>query len=260
MNNLGHALAIREQSGNDHRSGFEIKIKSLDINPSVLGPNYIFLSETSEKQTFALPAQTVDFNTHTYIGLARKEVHQKFAKNSCYSSPRNSPAYRSLILETIEFNGSYKRDKCYFLCFIKSITTKYNCSFPGIYETPNLTRNCSDLDNDIDLWKEEDRFEYKDECTSLCPVECEKRTYEVVNNQVFDLARYERVNINYFEIYIYFMDLKIEKTVEIAEVSVTDMLSKIGGLIGFCGCLGLVGFSVLFDIGILISEISRPLS
>ncbi len=140
-----------------------------------------------------------------------------------------------LIQRTVKFNHKYSREKCNYLCFFKTTSNKYNCSFPGIYEmdnhnnyTNNFTK-CGDIMTKNKLKKEFNIFNASSECPGECPFQCDSTHYEFKVNHDYD--NFELKN-NTFRLFVYYKNLKYSILEQIPKTQFPDIVAQIGGTLG----------------------------
>lgn len=109
-----------------------------------------------------------------------------------------------LVKELIEQNITYRKSNCYELCRLKYV------------QYAQLHRNESMLD-----------FKYKQNCSHLCPLECESKTFRVDSNDLaFQSSQEGLLRMNFF----YSSNKHIELT-QTVKTTTNDVISNIGGVL-----------------------------
>jgi len=215
----------------------------------------IYINNVSEKEIFDNPSLQLGFATSAYIRL-EKRVENKLGKpySDCFMIS-DLIYWKSfeLIRRTIEFNSIYKKNKCYFLCFVKFMSQKFNCSFSGLYQNELFTRNCTDLN--IDLDEEENKFDYEPKCSLYCPIECNSEIFSYYTNYVMDLdhGHLDQNSSKFLELIFFYDTLKVSYSIEIPKTTLPDLVSKVGGTFGLFIGLRLLSFVEIFGFILKIS-------
>ena len=197
----------------------------------------IYIHDRRDRELFNNPNMKVGYSTSNYVRL-EESLDQRLPEpyNRCIKEDTNADN-DSMIHRTIAFNEVYKKEKCYFICFFREMSKKYNCSFSDLYEIPGL-RNCLDLHHDFDL--DEHHFNYDSSCNIDCPFECTTKTYTLFTNQIIDTDHFLFGDDNvskHFELFFYFDQVKVTKITQFPKEEISDLVSKIGGTVGvFIGC------------------------
>ncbi len=162
--------------------------------------------------------------------------------NNCLEDERLSLENHQepMVVQTIKFNKKYKKEKCYFLCFLHEMTEQYNCSFPQLYERNNTGRKCHETG--YDFLQLEYQFDY-DTCSSMCPDACNKKIYEIYTYHSFN-QNYED---SFFKLRVYFTSTHLLDISQYPKTTRADLMSKIGGTLGFFVGLRLLSFIDIFQ-------------
>jgi hypothetical protein len=145
-----------------------------------------------------------------------------------------------MVLQTLKFNRKYKKEKCYFLCFLREMTEQYNCSFPRLYERNGTGQSCYEIGHD--LLQLEYKFDY-DTCSSVCPDACSKKIYETYTYHSFN----QNYADSFFNLRVYFTSTHLLDISQYPKTTWADLMSKIGGTLGFFVGLRLLSFIDIFQ-------------
>ena len=247
------------QTGLDFISGFEILLGSYSISKG--DANLIFIDNCGEKQLLEVPSLVLSYASETHIRLKRMEdIKLEEPYNKCINSfDVKNAEIGSLIQRTESMNSIYNKDKCYFLCFLRSMSMEYNCSFPDIYELANHT-SCTIRLNKTHTNYKQALFNYEHNCSTECPTSCESSYCKVTQYQVLDIVRFvEYIDYgpqdndglgkyfpNTLRLFIYYESLAVMQQTQYPKTKVEDLFSKIGGTLGL-----FIGFRLLSFVDIL---------
>ena len=168
-------------------------------------------------------------------------------------------------------NVTYNQFDCFNLCFQLNVISKCGCYLPYYYKM-NSSIECSVADRECvenKIMKNENVYS---NCPDLCPLECEYVKYGIISSfnsfptktgyrQMKDYLKYlEQKNLTFdyqkakdslLRISIYFDELKILEFSENAKMTITDLLSNCGGVLGLMLGISFLSFveivEVLFD-------------
>ncbi len=112
----------------------------------------------------------------------------------------------------LQQNITYKQRDCYDLCL-----TEYIDNYPGLQKLTN--REVYTLSKD---------FDYKGNCSKLCPLECTSTTFEITKNEV-KLSPSDPIQLR---MKFYYSDRKYTEITQSVKVKLSDFISNAGGLLG----------------------------
>ena len=228
--------------------GFHIQFKihhSNDGNHSNDDDQYsVFINDFSKSVVLFHHHFTFGLNSGNYLRMSQhvdKKLGEPF--NDCiHNSDQEAYKPNSMIKRTVAFDGFYKQDKCYYLCYLNYIGLKYNCSFPQLFEIPDLESSCHN--RSIDFAYEDRRYADEKNCSHQCPLSCNAKFISILTNQV--TYHDHKIDEQKIAFYVYFEELKILETKQIQKTTPSDLISKIGGTLGL-----FIGFRLLSLVDVL---------
>ena len=153
-----------------------------------------------------------------------------------YSECLNSVEQNEIVEETVKYNNVYEKSKCYFICRFRYFADRYNCTYPVLQET-GIEENCYEKVNETTFLK----FRDIEECSPVCPNECVTDYYTLSHQDTKD-----QENDDFITIFMSFRERKYLNLKEIPKTNIFDLISKIGGTLGFfIGCRLLSLFDIL---------------
>lgn len=223
---------------------------------------YILFPNTSDKSMFyhvsdnyVVPVWN-DFNKVMKPGLVNYITISKTIQEAL-SEPyskciKNDQINKDLIY--FEPNKTYQKVNCVDLCYRAKPNESYSTGFN--YET-----------GEYELSDEDCLLDFRKICSEKCPDECEIITYGIEENfqsidenyhtdiidfyNRSDFSRteeaFDEFKKRFLHLYIYFKDLKTLKITQIPKMSITNLISDIGGTLGL-----FMGLSLLSSIEILV--------
>lgn len=129
-----------------------------------------------------------------------------------------------MISKTIKFNNIYKKGKCLRLCVFKFFAELNNCSFRGIWENKN-SLDC----NWYEMKEYTANFNFKKSCSEHCPLECllKKDSFHI-DESYFGEDTYDFIRLEIFS-----PKLIVTERVQFPKTTAADLVSKLGGTLGF---------------------------
>ena len=145
------------------------------------------------------------------IGI-KKTVDIKIPVPYSNCTDKITPDISYLVKRITDLNIAYRQKNCYQLCF-EIYLEKYASA-------RNTTQYLA--------YFELNYFDYKGNCSALCPLECSSATFEI--SQV----EYSNVNIkdNYVWVNFYYNELKYTEISQTVKTTWADLVSNTGGVLG----------------------------
>ena len=141
------------------------------------------------------------------VGM-KKNIERKepFPYSNCTQNINSDTSY--LVNEIIQQNITYRQRYCYDRCFWEKSKENY------------LSKNLTEQDL-ID-------FDYKGNCSKLCPLECSSTTFDIIQNEM----NLNPNDPNVLDIHFYYSDRKYTEITQSVKVTGADFISNTGGLLG----------------------------
>ena len=191
-------------------------------------------------------------NTFTEI-LIKKLLEIKLGKpyNQCLD--KESRIESVLFRKTVEKYAIYRQINCYDICI-----QTYVSSFCNI----NVTNNCT-----INVYND---FDYEENCSKQCPIECEITSfglsekvyqYTVPDSEILykeelikllndsNITNKSDVELNQKIIWllIYYEDLSYTQIIQIPKMTLPDLVSNVGGILGVFLGISLLSFVEILE-------------
>ena len=237
-NSTGHAIDLYHQTiGNSLIGGYSVVFTQKNISNN----NYklVYINDNLEQPI--LEHQTfLSNNQHVNIIEAEKIIHKKLQLpyNDCINQYELKNSKDSLIEKTIKFNNVYNQNKCFYLCFFKKITEKFNCTYNHLYETDSKIDCIESYYSDIYKLYTLNAFNIETNCIEDCPLECHSTSF---NYQKTEFVNTE-LSVNAFSFSISFPNLKVTKYIESPKTTYSSLISSIGGSMGLFVGIRLLSF------------------
>ena len=154
-----------------------------------------------------LESLTYTERNFVYIGL-KKTVDLMLPKpySNCKENINSKTSY--FVDQIAEQNITYRQKYCYELCF-NSFLNKFAISLNiSKYQAKTLFT-----------------FDYKGNCSQLCPLECKSTSFEILKSEI--TTSYEGFTTNF-----YFIDRKYTEISQTVKTTGADLISNTGGVLG----------------------------
>lgn len=212
----------------DRSGGFYIEFN--EFNDYVM---YVYILTKRAKPIFSYPELVVKKFTKNIIYFNKiKSEHLGEPYSECVRDFKYLGKTSDLVNRTIKFNSFYQNSKCRFLCKFKYYVEKYNCSYPGLYETAS-----SSVCREVDIYRTNDTK--IGECYKNCPIECKSKAYLLDHLLVGCDPNLTQIRLSYR----YDQETLITES---PKTNICDLISKLGGTLGL-----FIGFKFLSFIDIL---------
>ena len=193
--------------------------------------------------------------------------------NDCYEDLSLFPLNKTLIQFIQSKNITYTKNECFRLCenlnYIKDYMAKCECPLQNLDD--NLFVACNlrsenktkkDCVSKLFLSFEENKEE---KCSEYCPTECNSFSYDVMHYteklpsqgnisdknfkfKKFNFKTYEYISRSYFEILVYYDELKYTLSSQRPKTEIFDFISNVGGIFGLFLGMGLMSFMEILEI------------
>lgn len=148
-------------------------------------------------------------------------------------------------------------------------------NYLDIHEVPGRV-TCQGSAKQTCIHDEYDKFDYYQACKSLCPLECNTTTYDITAQSIKYVTSQSKLALarsviplaeiaglsdttlasRILSLYVFYEDLKFTEITQIAKTTPTDLVSKIGGTLGFFLGLSLLSFIEILELFLEICFIS----
>ena len=243
-----------------------------DIN-QLLSTNgvHVFINNQTCTVTRSNDGIDVPSGSHTNIMLDRTfNLKLENPYNDCKSNLNSIDSFDSLYFkEIIKSNRTYTQKDCFDLCLQDSLIYTCGC-YSAQFNPLNSTKQCLNAIQVVCVIKQTKKFYNSDfslNCSNYCPLECESINYsvrmsfadypnpryaneavlnspmksQISNNTTYDILKKSMVSIN-----VFYSDLKYTSVSQIPKLSLEDLISNIGGILGL-----FIGISFLSFIEII---------
>lgn len=160
--------------------------------------------------------------TGSYLGFGLKQTLQNTLGrpyNQCLKAGEHFNS--DLYIETIQDNYTYRQINCYEICFKK-----------------HYKQFCISFDNNC-YTNFTSTFDYRAMCNEYCPIECDLVSFDATMFEYDGDSYLERSdcshinsNASLIEIWIFYKTLDLTEIEQISKMTVTDLVSSIGGTLG----------------------------
>ena len=203
--------------------------------------------------------------TKTNIVLA-KSVIKRLGEpyNRCTKITSNEADNSMLINQLIKDGYPYQQMNCYNLCYYEYLAINCNCTFNQLES--NGLEICFKNKCFKNLYNEQD-FDYESNCQNRCPLECESsiltKTYKTanyppksLNNEIIN-GIYNNLDITInktqikqrvLEFNVYFLDFGENVVEHVPQVTISGLVSNIGGTFGLFLGSSLISFVEIIEI------------
>lgn len=184
--------------------------------------------------------------------------------NNCMDNLNTENSFDSDFYRASFKNGyKYRRANCYDVCACAVVSVICNCTCDGVYETGHKSK-CYEQNNCFE--KSSNPFDYKKHCQS-CPLECDSVSYKS-SPQTLDFVptdedklKYQRtleannyqykpvnfINLKGMSINIFYDEIMYTEITESPKMTVSDLISSIGGCLGLFLGISLLSFIEIFE-------------
>ena len=169
--------------------------------------------DNNEIPTFAELHDVVEQDGREMILVQMKktiETKEPFPYSNCSGNIHSETSH--LVGKILQQNITYRQRDCYDLCL-----TGYIDNYPGLQKLTN--REALNLSNN---------FDFKGNCSKLCPLECTSTTFEISKNE-FKLGPSDPIQLR---IIFYYSDRKYTEITQSIKMKLSDFISNAGGLLG----------------------------
>ena len=196
------------------------------------------------------PAEAINIqpSKSTDIAIKRTFIHKEPYP---YSSCIHLSSFESIFYEYFKsVNKTYRQADCFELCLQNNIMKNCSCydySYPRINNSFSPCFTKPEILCTIYQYNYFRRFKMSEECLKLCPLECDSVKYDVSMSSldfpskfVFDIYKnfglfngtFESFKQNLLQVNIFYPSLTYTKISESPKMSITDLLSNLGGTLG----------------------------
>ena len=219
---LGQLKTIKNQTHINLGLKFDFSISRYTEGDMIL----IYINDNFAKPIFWSPDQIALPGENLFI-ILEKTIETKLGRpyNKCIktnSEDLKAKNENELELKTLGYSETYYRDACVFLCPYIKLSEEKECSVPFLYEKENVS-NCS-RENILFL----DQTEYPKACILEFQIECD--TVQYTHNYV--KFQDKQLGINRGMISLMFKKFKYTSAKQYPKITLTDLVSKLGGLLG----------------------------
>jgi hypothetical protein len=131
-NASGHWKGLMEQSRSKHtENGYNFVVSTVAREKPLT--NNVYVHDHPNQPIYSSPTFALNGGDSVAVRL-HKTIDTKlpFAFNDCVGKEEiGARAHSDLVQRTIQYNGIYSKDQCYFVCFFRFMSQLHNCSFPG---------------------------------------------------------------------------------------------------------------------------------
>jgi hypothetical protein len=170
-------------------------------------------------------------------------------------------------------NGVYRQSDCLELCLQKIIMSACNCFIPGVTIFKNNSLNSCFSSNEticlLNTFAEFSKYINK-QCGDQCPLECDFVNYELTastldypSEEFFDdlqthSSEYANITIDEFRkanlvLNIFYPSKEYTEIREVPKMSIIDLISNLGGVLGIFLGFSIFSFIEMFEIMIRVS-------
>lgn len=192
--------------------------------------------------------------------------------NRCTEIDNVSTEQSPLINQMVKDNHQYQQANCYNLCYYDYLATNCNCTFDASITDLEI---CFSSECFKDLYNEQD-FDYEANCQKNCPLECEssvifktfktsqyplrKLRSQIVNDiktKLNKTADEKQLGDRVFEFNFYFLDFTESITEQVPKITISGLVSNIGGTFGLFLGSSLISFVEIIELFIQLLIISK---
>ncbi len=169
--------------------------------------------DNNEKPTFVELNNIVEQDNGKSVLVEMKktiETKYPFPYSNCTENIHSETSH--LVRKILQQNITYRQRNCYSLCF-----TEYMDNHPGSQKLSY--KEAKDLLN---------QFDYKGNCSKMCPSECTSTTFDVIENEM----TLNPNDSNFLNILFFYSDRKYTEITQTVKVTGADFISNAGGVLG----------------------------
>ena len=176
-------------------------------NMTKKGYFYYFVGDNHVRPVFLEFYKYLQPRNNIYVGI-KKTVDRQLPEpyNSCKKVITSETSH--LVKKILEQNITYRKVTCYDFC-LEEYASKNKLSI-------------KDVINGND-------FNYTEDCSELCPLECDSNLFETVENVniIDDGSSYSYLKVNF-----HYMDDRYTEMIQAVKITEADLVSNTGGVIG----------------------------
>lgn len=274
----GRIDSIRKVFRPGKANGFQVKLfTGLLIPGELLSGLHLNVHNISVKPTYN---EGIDIPTGLRTNLIVNRIFSnklEFPYDNCKSNVESNSEYDTLLYMLIKgLNQTYRQKDCFDMCFYLEVQQRCNCSYPidKVYEMciadsllskPSLTTICAAglVEN---FYKE--TFEQK--CLKYCPLECDSIDFQLsmslaelstkelalqLMNKTSIVSKYSNGTVTLEKLMksiavfrVYYDELKYTCLNEKAKMSLQDIVSNFGGILGLFLGTSFLSFAEFIDL------------
>ena len=203
--------------------------------------------------------------------------------NDCIKELKSPDAFESELYKvTFKKNSIYKQTNCYEACKQKYVMKKCNCSvsfFPKLHQNLVDCLSMEKIDCIFQYLPPFVKYNFTDYCSNFCPKECDSVYYplstsftdfptydfyekllntEVIKKHFPNGIDYATLKKSVLAVNVYYEELIYTKFTQLPQMSVLDLISNIGGILGLFIGISFLSFaeiiSVFIEIAIVLFE------
>ena len=270
-NSTGHPMNLKISTSPGWLHGLGIKMYSKpseDFEQLII---YIHNQTMTPSTIFNKGFQIISGSINHF--LIKRYFEQKLPRpyNDCYEDLSLFSLNKTLI-QFIQSKGiTYTKNECFRLCenlsYMKDYMVKCECPLNNLDD--NLFLECNlnvknktikDCVSQLFLSFQKNKEET---CSEYCPMECNSFSYDVthysetllskgnISGSQFlfaDFKSYENVSRSYFEISVFYEELKYTLISQRPKTEIFDLISNVGGIFGLFLGMGLMSFIEFLEI------------
>ena len=189
----------------------------------------------------------------TSIGLRRTFIRTEPKPYSLCDGNTNKPdSHKSKLYRLIlKKFGYYTQDFCVEQCFQKKVYQMCNCTVSFIDSVFDAKDMCENYEKMVirNCWFDiDDKFytikNIEKECIPLCPLECEKQSFDYI----FSVKKLDTQNENQAVVNIFYENLAFTEIEESPTICFANLISGIGGTLGLFLGISFLSLVEVFDI------------
>lgn len=191
-------------------TGFYISFASEHYLSYYVGHNTYKPAFNTDFLEGVLPGKNTDVKLTKTVIKALSSPYSECVENEEYSKSEFSR-------ELVNSGYTYRQENCYDSCFVKYY----------------LLQKCADLGDNcfIEL---RSSFDFISNCSRLCPIQCDLIAFDFATKEYEITTTYPNISNNggIIELSIYFTTLQYTELTEFPKMTLTDLVSSVGGTLG----------------------------